>query len=186
MDPAACLLISVVRTHAISVRPRERHPWCCPICLCHDGDACVLGAAERAGNALHGAGADSEQPGRFQDTCALRKLVSHLALDRAIYPWAPEPHALRDSALEAGFDALANHCPLELGEGAGHLKNELARRGRRVDGLLVEVEIDATRLEVLDCAQEVDQRTPEPVNRPGHDDVEPPPLGVLEHAVEPR
>ena len=46
-------------------------------------------------------------------------------------------HALSDGALEACFDPLANHRPLEFSEGACYLENELAHRGRRVDGLLV-------------------------------------------------
>jgi len=48
-----------------------------------------------------------------------------------------EFHALGDGPLEACFDPLANHAPLKFSEGASDLENELAHRGRRVDGLLV-------------------------------------------------
>jgi hypothetical protein len=44
---------------------------------------------------------------------------------------------LCDRALEACFDALADHRPLKFSKGASDLENELAHRRGRVDGLLV-------------------------------------------------
>jgi len=43
-----------------------------------------------------------------------------------------------------------DHCPLEFSEGASYPEYELAHRGRRVDGLLVQVQVHAVRFEVLD------------------------------------
>ena len=52
--------------------------------------------------------------------------------------------------------------------------------------LLIKVEVDADCLEVLDGAQQIDQRPAKPVNRPGHHDVELAPAGILEHRVKAR
>ena len=79
----------------------------------------------------------TERLGDLQDTHALRKLLSHLAFGRAVYLRPTELHALGDGALETCFDSLANHGPLKFSKGASNLENELAHRGRRVDGLLV-------------------------------------------------
>jgi hypothetical protein len=43
------------------------------------------------------------------------------------------------------MDALADHSALELSEGSGNLEHQLSRRGRGIDRLLIEVQIDATR-----------------------------------------
>src|SRR6516225_7435795 len=137
-------------------------------------------------DALHRASPDPEGPSHLQDTHTLRKLLSHLAFGRAVYLRPAELHALSDSALEAGFDSLANHCALKLSERAGDLENELAHRRRRVDGLLVQIQIHAAGFEVLDRVEQVNEGTAQAVNRPCHDDIELPPAGVLEHGIESR
>ena len=43
-------------------------------------------------------------------------------------------------ALETRFQPLADHRPLKPGKDAGERDNELAHRGRRVDGLLVQIQ----------------------------------------------
>jgi hypothetical protein len=53
---------------------------------------------------------------------------------------------------------LPDHRPLELGEGAGDLKHELSRRRGRVDRLLIQVQIDADCLKMLDRAKQVNRR----------------------------
>ncbi len=80
---------------------------------------------------------DAERLGHLQDTNTLRKPLSHLAFSRAVYLRPTELHALGDGALEACFDALANHTPLKFSKGACYLENELAHWCRCVDGLLV-------------------------------------------------
>src|SRR6516165_5730567 len=137
-------------------------------------------------DALHRASPDPERLGNLQDTHALRKLPSHLPLGRAVYLRPAELHALGDSALEARFDALADHRPLELSERAGDLENELAHRRRRVDGLLIQIQIHAACFEVLDGVEQVAQRAAHSVDRPSHNDIELPPAGVLEHGIEAR
>src|SRR5215467_693930 len=91
-------------------------------------------------DALDRAGPDAERLGNLQDTHALRKLLSNLPFRHTVYLRPTELHALSNRALEAGFDSLANHCALKLSEGAGDLENELARRRRRVDGLLIQIQ----------------------------------------------
>jgi hypothetical protein len=55
-------------------------------------------------------------------------------------------------ALDLGLDGTG----LELGDRVGHVKEELTCGGGGVEVLLIEVEIDADRFEVLDRAQEID------------------------------
>jgi hypothetical protein len=85
---------------------------------------------------------------------------------------------------EPSPDTLADHRALEFGEGAGHLEQQLARRGGGIDRLLVQVEIDADGLKVLDGAQQVDRRSAEPVDGPCHDDIELASAGILEQGIE--
>ena len=47
------------------------------------------------------------------------------------------------------MDPLPDHAAFKLGKGARHLKHELAGRRRGVDGLLIEVKIDAASFEGL-------------------------------------
>src|SRR5262245_63474149 len=137
-------------------------------------------------DALDRASADAERPGNLQDTHAVRKVLSNLPFRRTVYLRPAELHPLTNRALEARLDALANHGPLELSEGAGYLEDELAHRGRRVDGLLVQIQIHAACFEVLDRGEQVNEGPAQAVYRPCHDDIELPPAGVLEHGVEPR
>jgi len=58
--------------------------------------------------------------------------------------------ALSDGALETCLYPLANRRPLEFSKGASYLENELAHGGRRVDGLLVQVQAHAACFEMLD------------------------------------
>src|SRR5215471_18482671 len=137
-------------------------------------------------DALHRASPDAERLGNLQDTHTLRKLMSNLPFRRTVYLRSAELHALSNRTLEAGFHSLANHCALKLSERAGDLENELARRRRRVDGLLIQIQIHAACLEVLDCVEQINEGTAQAVNRPCHDDIELPPAGVLEHGIESR
>jgi hypothetical protein len=60
-------------------------------------------------------------------------------------------------ALEPSLDPLPNDGSLELGEGTGDLKHKLSHRRGRVYGLLIQVEIDADGLKVLDRAKQIDE-----------------------------
>ena len=78
----------------------------------------------------------------------------------------------------------ANDRPLELGECARYLEQQAACRRRGVDVLLIQVKVDPNRFQVLDRAKKVAERTPNPIYRPCHDEIEPTPIGVLEHPIE--
>jgi hypothetical protein len=62
--------------------------------------------------AMRRARPDAERLGNLQNTHALRKLLSNLPFRRTVYLRPAKLHALCDGALEACFDALANHRPL--------------------------------------------------------------------------
>src|SRR5262249_13202739 len=88
--------------------------------------------------------------------------------------------------LQPGAYPLPDHAALELSECACNLEDELSHRAGRVDVLLVEVEVDAGGLEVLDSAEQVDQGAAKPIDGPGHDNVELAPARVLQHGVQAR
>ena len=73
-------------------------------------------------NALHGAGADAQLTGNFQDALAGQQL----ALDSFFQCWAdlwpPELFALLYCPLKPGFDVAGSYC-LKLCKGAGYLKH---------------------------------------------------------------
>ena len=83
-------------------------------------------------------------------TNTFRKPLSHLAFGRAVYLRPTEFHTLGDGALEACFYSLSDHRRLKLSKRTGYLEDELPHRGRRIDGLLVQVQVHAVRFEVLD------------------------------------
>jgi len=127
---------------------------------------------------------DPEHLGDLQDAHALLELLLCLALQGDIDLGPSEPRTLSNRALEPCLDPLPNYRSLELGKGARDLKHKPSHRRGRVNGLLVQVEIDTDRLKVLDCAKQVDERTSEPVDGPRHHHVEVPPTGVFQHAIK--
>src|SRR5262249_23004713 len=79
-----------------------------------------------------------------------------------------------------------DHCPLELAEHAHHLEHGLAGRRRRVQCLLMEVEINALGPQLVEEGDKVSQRTAKTVDRPGGDQIEIPrvtPLHSLSNAA---
>jgi hypothetical protein len=142
--------------------------------------------------------ANQEPPGRP----ALSIAFGELHLDPVIVPWptpisAPSPGyrgfssdrriaapiagaiPARPSTLSAfrarcspAFDALADHAVLELSERPGILEDQFAHWGSGVDVLLIKVEVDATRFQVLNRAEQV------------HHDAELAAAGIAEHSVE--
>src|SRR3954470_6104397 len=104
--------------------------------------ACQWAAFSRY--SLHGANADAVQPRGFDYAHATLQGSQDQLLQLDGYARPPQLSAPRHRPLQARHDALSDHAALKLCKGAGHLKNQPAHRSRRVDGLLVEVEIDAT------------------------------------------
>ena len=54
-----------------------------------------------------------------------------------------------------------------------------------VDVMLIEVEVDAGGLEVLDGAQQINRGPTQPIGSPGHNQIELAPTGVVQHAIQP-
>jgi len=70
--------------------------------------------------------------------------------------------------MEAGFGALGDQRPLELGDGAQHLEREHALRRRGVDRVTQGSEVRAARFELLDRREQVADGAGEAVE--AHDD----------------
>src|ERR1044072_1699703 len=74
---------------------------------------------------------------------AFRLLPGNLCDHLGICSGRTEPHALSPSIGEASLHPIPNHRSLELCEDAHHLEEGAACWSGGVDGLLVEVEVDA-------------------------------------------
>ena len=133
---------------------------------------------------MHRSGADAECFGRFEDTRAGHQFRPNTLNDIGAHRATPEPFSLCSGTGKAQVDPGANDRPLELGECARYLEQQAACRRRGVDVLLIQVKVDPNRFQVLDRAKKVAERTPNPIYRPCHDEIEPTPIGVLEHPIE--
>ena len=91
--------------------------------------------------------------------------------------------ALRLRPSQSGVDPLLDHRSFEFREGAADLEYQLSHRRRGVDRLLVDVEVNPDRLEVLDRSQRVDQASSEPVDCPAKYDIEVPVPAIIQHPV---
>ena len=58
------------------------------------------------------------------------------------------------------MNTLADQRALKLGESPGNLKHEFAGGRCGVDGLLIEIQIDATGFQVLDRSKQINERAP--------------------------
>ena len=70
--------------------------------------------------------------------------------------------------VQAGFGALGDQRPLQLGDGAQHLQREHALRRRGVDRIAQAAEMRAARFELLDDGEQVADRAGEAIE-PDHD-----------------
>src|SRR5262249_32636199 len=118
------------------------------ICLGRGDDACVLGAAERAGNALYGARVYVELGRRLSHAHAARQSrpdsLSQLIRDRR--PAKALTFTL--GPLQASANALLDNRVFELGKDAQHLKHGLAGRRGRIETLLMQKQVDAKRVKL--------------------------------------
>src|SRR5262249_20501527 len=80
--------------------------------------------------------------------------------------------------------ALADHAALEFGACTCQLEEQAAHGGGGVDVLLIEVEIHAGSLQMLDSAQQIDQGAPHAIDSPRHDHVELSSARIVERGVE--
>jgi hypothetical protein len=71
-----------------------------------------------------------------------------------------------------------NHRALELGKYAHHLKHRLAGRGRGVEALLMQEQVDPQGVQFGEKADQVLQAAAQSIDRPSHHHVELPLGGV--------
>ena len=119
-------------------------------------------------------------PRAFRGPAGPPGFVPRLGVERR----AAEPLAVPTGPLKAGAEPLLDHRPFELGKDAHHAEQRLAGRRGGVDALLVKVQVD---LGGVDLAQEPDQvlqAAPKPIDAPGHDDIELPPVGIAVQPIE--
>jgi len=133
---------------------------------------------------MDGADAAAQHLRRFEDTRAGRQFrpntLNDIGADRA----TPEALSLCSGTREAKVDPATNDRTLKFGECARYLEQQAACRRRGVDVLLIQVKVDPNRFQVLDRAEKVAERAPNPIYRPCHHEIEPTPTGVLEHPIE--
>ena len=89
-------------------------------------------------------------------------------------PRQARPHSLLDDRA------------LKLGEYPHHLEHGLAGRGRGVEALLMQEQVDPERVQFRQERDEVLQASPEPIDTPGHHHVELPLTGGPAEGVELR
>jgi hypothetical protein len=83
-------------------------------------------------------------------------------------------------------DAFLNDCAFELGKYAEHLEERPSGRGGRVDRLLFEKEVPPGSVEFAEKADQILQRSAEPVDRPRGDDIDPAAHDLFEEPIELR
>jgi hypothetical protein len=95
---------------------------------------------------MNRSGADLERLRCFEDARASRQLRPD-ALDNIRAHWTTKPLALASCPREASLDALDDHRALELGKDAEHLEHRLARWRAGIETLLMQVKVDALRVQ---------------------------------------
>jgi len=127
--------------------------------------------------------------GRFGDRAdrlALGEGFADLVDTDRCHRRAAKLHALGFGSGLTGDDPAGDDRPLELGEDAQHLEEHPAAGRARVDGLLVEIEVAASGLDVRQEAHQIAQGASKPVNAPRRHDVHLAPRHGLQEAVEAR
>jgi hypothetical protein len=156
--------------------------------LCgHRHDGAVPWPSGRAHFLLDPLNRSSPQPkrlGDLQDAYPLLELLLCFAFKGDVDLRSSQPRTLCDSTLKPRLDPLSDHRPLEFRKGTGDSEHELPHWRGRIDSLLIQVQVDANRLKVLDGAQQVDQRSSEPVDCPGHGHIELPAARFLKQEIK--
>src|SRR5262249_60854779 len=92
--------------------------------------------------------------------------------ERFGYCGASQRLALVLGPFKASPDSFPNDGPLKLGKDTQHLKHRLAGRRRGVETLLVEKQIDLERVQFGQKADQVLQAAAQPIDAPGHHQIE--------------
>jgi hypothetical protein len=133
------------------------------------------------------ASADAQGPADFEDAVALGPQLANACLHSRFDPeTSAQLGAVGPGPRKPGVDTFANDAALKFAENAQHLKHCLASGSRCVEALLMQEQIDALVVQALQDAEEIRQRSPEAVNRPGGNHVELFGVDRLHHGVGPR
>ena len=135
-------------------------------------------------NAVNRPNAETNLFGNLHNACSPLKLGTGAFNGGRVIEWPAKCFAVRNGPLKASMDPLPDHAALKLGKGADDLKHQLARWRCGVDGLLVDKKINSAAFQVLHGRQQVDQRSPQAIDRPGHYNVKCALADALEHLVE--
>jgi hypothetical protein len=112
--------------------------------------------------------ADPQGPCDFHLPDSLGSQLANTILERCVCPRAAQFLPLARPAFTRSLDDGS----LELGEHAQHSEHCFAGRRGRIEGLLVEVQIDAFRLQVAEESDKVLKAPTKPVHRPRSDHIE--------------
>src|SRR6266550_9127840 len=118
------------------------------ISFCLGRDACVLYAAERAGNALYGARVDLEFGRRLAHAHAPRQSRPDSFSQLVSDSWPAEAFTFTLGPLKASANPFLNNRAFELGKNAEHLKHGLACWRGRIETLLMQKQVDAERVKL--------------------------------------
>ena len=137
-------------------------------------------------NPLNNAGADAELSADLEDAITVSPQLQYFRLHRGPNSTAAQLCAVRPGASKPSIDPLPNDSPLKLSEHAEHLKHRFARGGRGVESLLVKEQTYTLFMKALENAEQVGERSTEPIHRPCRDHVELFRVHRLHHGVKAR
>ena len=115
-------------------------------------------------NPLHHAGADAERSADLENAVSVGSQLQYARLDRGLNPTPAQLRTFRPSASKTRVYSFANDPTLELGKHAKHLKHRFARSRRSIESLLVEEQTDALVMKALEYAEQVGERSSEPIH----------------------
>src|SRR5713101_7975891 len=115
-------------------------------------------------NPLHHARADTELSADLEDAITISPQLQYFRLHRGPNSTAAQLCAVRPRASKTRVYSFANDPTLELGKHAKHLKHRFARCRRSIESLLVEEQTDALVMKALEYAEQVGERSSEPIH----------------------
>ena len=115
-------------------------------------------------NTLHHARADTELPADLEDPVPAGPQFQYSGFNSGLDATPPEFRSFRPSAGETGIDPLSNNPPLKLGKYTQHLKHRLAGSRRSIESLLMKEKADSLFMEALEYAEQIGERSAEPIH----------------------
>src|SRR5437763_5670474 len=116
---------------------------------------CVSAGSHLGLDALYRPAADTELRRGLQDALARCECLIDGPLSLRVDLWSSKPFPLRPGPRQASVDPLLDHASFKLCERASDLEKQLSGWCGRVDVLLIEIQVNAGRFEVLYRFQQV-------------------------------